>query len=211
MCILPRKENPFDTEVKKAIISKNYITKVGELDELPAPSTVRDVLDKLFAICRNRDFRLILVEDFGDYKIFIQIPGTKSACDFFVWRAILKDNTFIDIKIPTHDDLGKMYLELKEISPNVEEYLINAVIRLLRDRMSINEIMERYFRNEPSHIKLRIMKFLATLKWIGLQEDTNYPPPSKLGSKFTLAVYALLEAGFNLKDIRRLLKWGKIK
>jgi len=48
---------------------------------------------------------------------------------------------------------------------------------------------------------------LATLKWIALQEDINYPP-KKMGSKYALAVYALLEVGFTMKEVRRVIKFS---
>jgi hydrogenase maturation factor len=52
-----------------------------------------------------------------------------------------------------------------------------------------------------------LRKFLATLKWVGLQEDVNYPPPDYLGSKMTLAVYVLLEAGFDISEIRKIIRF----
>ena len=108
--------------------------------------------------------------------------------------------------MPTHDDLGKIFLNLKRCSSNVNKHLINAVINLLRDRMSVEDIVKRYFNNEPENIQGEIKKFLATLKWLGLQEDTNYPPPN-LGSKYPLAIYALLEVGIPLSKIRKVLRY----
>ena len=139
--------------------------------------------------------------------MFIQVPDGKSECDFLVWRAIFSDGE-LDVKIPTHDDLGTMFLNCKKLSPNVDEYLINATIRLIRDRKSVECIIDKYFREENEQVKKEVKKFLCTLKWIGLQEDVNYPPPKNLGSKYTLAVYALLEAGFKLSDLRRVLRFG---
>jgi hypothetical protein len=122
-----------------------------------------------------------------------------------VWRYSL--NLSPQVKIPTHDDLGKMFVELKRKHIVIDEYLINATIELLRDRWSINDIINHYFNALSDDLKFEIKKFLATLKWIGLQEDTNYPPPRYLGSKMTLAVYALLEIGFKLSDLRRVIRF----
>ena len=58
--------------------------------------------------------------------------------------------------------------------------------------------------------KLEVMKFLSTLKWIALEEDTNYPPPKYLGSKYALAVYALSEVGFSMSEIRKTIKFKSI-
>ncbi|MCS7130727.1 MAG: hypothetical protein NZ872_04840 [Archaeoglobaceae archaeon] len=55
-------------------------------------------------------------------------------------------------------------------------------------------------------LKREVFIFLSTLKWIALQEDVNYPPPY-LGSKYTLAVYILLDRGFEMRDVRRMLKF----
>lgn len=58
-------------------------------------------------------------------------------------------------------------------------------------------------------LKIEIGKFLATLKWIVLQEDINYPTKEKkMGSKYALAVYALLEVGFTMKEVRRVIKFS---
>jgi len=100
-----------------------------------------------------------------------------------------------------------MFVELKRKHSTIDEYLINATIKLLRDRWSIDSIINYYFNALSDDLKIEIRKFLATLKWIGLQEDTNYPPPNYLGSKMTLAVYALLEAGFSLSDLRRVIRF----
>lgn len=89
----------------------------------------------------------------------------------------------------------------------IEEHLINSVLRLVRDRCPVDKIMNHYFNDLLQEQALEVRKFLATLKWIALQEDVNYPPPKKLGSKFTLALYLLLEGGFDLKDIRRILRF----
>ena len=116
-----------------------------------------------------------IVKNFGDYKVLIQIPDGKSECDFYVWYAKFVNEKVIEYKVPSHDDLAKWYSKLKESSKEIDEYLINAVIRLIRDRLSVEEIVEKYFANLDKNIKLEISKFLSTLKWISLQEDTNYP------------------------------------
>lgn len=162
-------------------------------------------------ICSNRSERLIKVEEvrFKDkcYSIFIYIPGEKSECDFFV----LKYDENKEIKIPSHDNLAEMYNSLKNKSNIIEEYLINSVIRFLRDRKDEEEIIESYFSIIQEELKFEIKKFFATLKWISFQEDVNYPPPKKLGSKFILAVFALIESGFKIQEIRRILRFRSYK
>jgi hypothetical protein len=192
-------------EVLKALNEKRYINGVGIIDRLPPPEDVKSELDAKFGICRDRSPRLILVERIDEYMVLIAIPDGKSGCDFRVWRYSL--NLSPQVKIPTHDDLGKMFAELKRKHIVIDEYLINATIKLLRDRWSINDIINHYFNALSDDLKFEIKKFLATLKWIGLQEDANYPPPRYLGSKMTLAVYALLEIGFKLSDLRRVIRF----
>lgn len=194
------------SKVQEIIESGSVILATNIIDELPPREKVRDVLSKPPFEIINREFRVILVEDLGDYKVYIQIPGKKDEYDFFVWRGIFKEDRLIDLKIPTHDDLGKMFLNLKQRSPILDEYLINATIRFIRDRMSIEKIIKRYFSKCSDSIILELKKFLATLKWIALQEDVNYPPPN-LGSLYTLSVYALLEIFGDLKVIRKVIRW----
>jgi hypothetical protein len=175
------------------------------IDKLPPPENVRDELDAKLGVCRDRSPRLILVERIDEYIVLIAIPDGKSECDFRVWR--YSPNLIPQAKIPTHDDLGKMFVELKRKHSTIDEYLINATIKLLRDRWSIDSIISHYFNALSDDLKFEIRMFLATLKWIGLQEDANYPFPKYLGSKMALAVYALLEAGFSLSEIRRVIRF----
>jgi len=198
--------------VRKAISEKRYLdgTKVI-VDPLPSPNDVRDILERHFKVQSDRSFRVILVEDYGDYKVFIQIPDGKSEYDFYVWRALFENGKPVDVKVPTHDDLATFYTQLKSKSEDLEEYLINAVIKLIHPsyRWGIPRITSRYFSNLDEELNRDVEKFLATLKWIALQEDANYPPRKrKMGSKYTLAVYALLEAGFTMSDIRRVIRFG---
>ena len=194
-----------ESEVLKALNEKRYINGVGIIDGLPPPENVKSELDAKLGICRDRSPRLILVEKIEDYMVLIAVPDGKTGCDFRVWR--YSPNLTPKVKIPTHDDLGKMFAELKRKHSTIDEYLINATIKLLRDRWSINDIVNQYFNALSEDLKIEIKKFLATLMWIGLQEDTNYPPPDYLGSKMTLAVYALLEVGFKLSDLRRVIRF----
>ncbi|MEM4444990.1 MAG: hypothetical protein QXJ21_06575 [Thermofilum sp.] len=150
---------------------------------------------------------MILVEDFSDYKVFIQTPDGKSLCDFYVWYAKFDSGRLIEVKVPTHDDLARWYNQLKSLAYELDEYLINAVFRVIRDREAVEVVVDRYFRELSEENRLNVMKFLSTLKWIALEEDTNYPPPNRMGSKYTLAVYALLEAGFAMNEIRRVIKF----
>lgn len=174
---------------------------------LPPPEKVREIFEKEFNVASDRTFRIILVEDFKDYIVFLQIPNGKSKYDFNVWYAKYKKNELEEISIPTHDYLGNWYRELKEKSEIIEEYLINAILRSIRDREPVLEVVNKFFRSLKDPLKIEIRKFLCTLKWIALQEDINYPPPKYMGSKYTLAVYALLEAGFELKDLRRIIRF----
>jgi hypothetical protein len=203
----------YESAVINAISKGSYENGVGIIvDPLPHPNDVRHVMEEKFKVYSNRKLRVILVEDFGDYKVFIQIiPNGKSKYDFYVWRASFKNGKLEDLKVPTHDELGKRYNELKKIkNKEIEEYLINAVIKLIHAnyRWGIPKIISRYFSNLEEGLKREVEKFLATLKWIALQEDANYPPKEKkMGSKYTLAVYVLLEAGFSMSEIRRVIKF----
>ncbi|MEM1873456.1 MAG: hypothetical protein QXF57_02555 [Acidilobaceae archaeon] len=165
------------------------------------------MLDERFKICSDRTFRVILVEDFDDYKVFIQIPDGKSPCDFYVWYARFSSGQLIEIKVPTHDDLARWYIQLRDLTHELREHLINAVLRVIRDREAVKDVVDRYFRELNAKTRLSVTEFLSTLKWIALEEDTNYPPPNLMGSKYTLAVYALLEAGFTMSEIRRVIKF----
>lgn len=191
-----------------AVSSGNFINGLNLFTQaLPQPINVRQSLEQLFSICSNRKFRAVLVEDYMDYKVFIQIPNTKSGCDFYVWYAKLSDGQLIELKVPTHDDLAGWYIRLKNLSEELKEFLINAVLGLIGDKESVRGVVEKYFKNLSVELKVGLSKFLSTLKWISLEEDTNYPPPERIGSKYTLAVYALLEAGFSMSEIRRIIRF----
>lgn len=170
---------------------------------------VREMLAELFKIGKDNTFRVIKVEEIGNYTVYIQVPGSKSSYDFFVWRAIFDKNN-IDIKIPSHDDLGKMYLYLKNLSPLLDEHLINAVLRFIRDRKPLEEVIQRYFKelSNDRHIIDEVKKFLLTLKWIALQEDANYPPPH-LGSLYAFSVFAVLEVTKDLSSVRKIIRFKK--
>jgi hypothetical protein len=155
----------------------------------------------------DRDFRVLKVEDLGDYKVFIQIPGEKTEYDFLVWRVLFKDNEPVDLKIPSHDDLGKMYLNLKKKHDAFKEELLNATIKFIRDRWSLNSVINKYFPNLEEELISELKRFLLTLKWIAVQEDANYPPPN-LGSIYSLSVYAILEITGDLSTIRKIIKFG---
>lgn len=199
----------YENSVKASILNREYIDRTADVSkDLPPQEITYKVLESLLKICSDRSFRVILVEDLDEcYKVFIQIPDGKSSCDFRVWRATFHDGQLADLKVPSHDDLGKTFRNLKDSSKNVDEHLINAVMKLIRDRWSVDRVLERYFSQERGDVVKEIKRFLATLKWIALQEDVNYPPPKKLGSRYTLAVYALLEAGFSLSEVRRIIRF----
>ena len=114
--------------------------------------------------------------------------------------------------MPTHDDLATLYMQLKSKSKEIEEHLINAVIKLIHAnyRWGVPRIIAYYFSNIDESLRREVEKFLTTLKWIALQEDANYPPKEgKIGSKYTLAVYVLLEAGFTINEIMHIIKFRK--
>lgn len=192
-------------EVRKAIQNNQVDEAVGKMDPMPQRELVRDELMKQPFNILDRRFRVIEVEDLGNYKVYIQIPGEKSDYDFFVWRAIFY-NSGIDLRIPTHDDLGKMYLGLKSSDPRLNEYLLNAVLRFIRDRRPLDEIVKQYFNSLQGNLLNDLKKFLLTLKWIALQEDANYPPP-QLGSLYALSVYAILEITGDLSAVRKIIRF----
>ncbi|MEM3864601.1 MAG: hypothetical protein QW724_02260 [Nitrososphaerota archaeon] len=211
MRVLPRRQARWESyynQVEETIHMGSFINGVSiSPQKLPPSQTTRQELDKVFKICSNRDFRVILVEDIDDYKVFIQIPDGKSECDFYVWYAKFASGKLVEVKVPTHDDLATWYNQLKGLAYELNEYLINAILRLVRDREAVKDIVEKYFGRLRKEHKIDVTKFLSTLKWISLEEDTNYPPPKMMGSKYTLALYALLEAGFNMSEIRRVIKF----
>jgi hypothetical protein len=184
----------------------NYENFIGVVQDLPKPEEVRDFLQETLQITNKDYHRLILVEEIGDYKLFVEITqeAMKGDYDFIIWRFSPTYNPII--KRPSHNDIAEVFLGLRTMHPDIEEYLINACFRLLRDRLSVENVMNRYFEKLTKELKNELEKFLHTLKWIGLQEDANYPPP-KLGSKMVLAVLALIEAGFEPKDIRRVIRF----
>ncbi len=196
----------YGNEVRSKIISNEFIEAVGIFDPIPKRKCIRVKLARPPINIKNRQFRIIKVEDLEDYEVFIQIPGEKSEYDFFVWRAVYDDGNLQDLKIPSHDDLGRMYLNLKAEHDLIEEYLINATLRFIRDRQPIKTIITRYFSELNQHLIKRIKEFLLTLKWIAIQEDANYPPPN-LGSIYSLSVYAILEVTNDLKSIRRIIRF----
>jgi len=201
---LSRKSEEF---VRNSILSGNIVNAIGILDPIPPRKDIRKTLSEPPIKILDRSPRVIIVEDLENYKIYIQIPGDKSEYDFFVWRAIFdQSGNIVDLKIPTHDDLGKMYLDLKRRSSILDEYLINATLRFIRDRWPLNKVLNNYFSELSIDLVNEVKKFLLTLKWIAIQEDANYPPP-KLGSLYALSVYAILEVVGDLSAIRRIIRF----
>lgn len=190
----------------EAIKNNQVINAIGKMDPMPERASVRKELEKQPFNILDRQFRVIKVEDLGDYKVYIQIPGEKSEYDFFVWRAIFDGDNVKELKIPTHDDLGRMYLKLKRSDPALEEYLIDAVLRFIRDRQTLNSVVYHYFKDLKINLLNEVKKFLLTLKWIALQEDANYPPP-QLGSLYALSVYAILEVTGDLSAVRKIIRF----
>jgi len=204
--------------VKDSIISGNVINAIGIFDPIPPRKAVRTNLSKPpIDIFKNRT-KVIFVEDIGNYRVYIWVPPEdkskyKSEYDFIVWRAIFDQSGEItDLKIPTHDDLGKMYLNLRKKNNILNEYLINATIRFIRDRWPIERVLNNYFSELLIDTELvnEIKKFLLTLKWIAIQEDANYPPPH-LGSLYTLSIFAILEIVEDLSAIRKVIRFKCFK
>lgn len=195
------------SQVLDLIKQKNYTSIPDEVsDFMPESELAREHLDTLARICSERVLpRLIEVERVDDYRVFICIPGQKSKCDFVTWRYC--PNMEPQLKIPTHDDLGREFIRLKKLHHTIDRYLVEAIKALIRERRSIKDALTNYFSDIPDQHLLEIKKFLVTLKWISLQEDVNYPPPRYLGSKYALAIYVLLEGGFELKDVRKIIRF----
>jgi len=99
-----------------------------------------------------------------------------------------------------------MYLDLKKMSSILDEHLINATLRFIRDRWPLNRVLNSYFSTLSTDLINEVKKFLLTLKWIAIQEDANYPSP-KLGSLYALSVYAILEVVGDLSAIRRIIRF----
>jgi len=194
-------------DVENIIKQGKFINKVGVVNQLPLPQNARSELDEKFSICRDRSPRIILVEKLGDYMVFIAVPGKKSPCDFTVWRYYPGARDEEPLIIPSHDYLGRKFTELKKKDELINEYLINATIRLVRDRLNTSEILKKYFAGLSDYLKEEVEKFLLTLKWVALQEDVNYPPPRYLGSKMILSIFALLEVGFKSTELRRVIRF----
>jgi len=206
MLVMARSRKQPNPEVLRLIQDGKYQKHIGIVKELPEPKEVRAFLEEKLQITNKSERRLILVEEVDKYRVFIEITqeAKKSDYDFIVWRYSPAVQPIV--KKPSHNDLADTFLKLKTKDQSIEEYLINASFRLLRDRMSVENVMKRYFIGLSEELRKDLQKFLYTLKWIGLQEDANYPPP-KLGSKMTLAVLALIEVGFKPNDIRRIIRF----
>jgi len=101
-------------QVRRKIVEGEAIYATGIFDPIPPRGQIRSILAKPPINILDRTFRVINVEDLGDYKVFIQIPGEKTDYDFFVWRALFENNDLADLRIPSHADLDKMYLNLKK-------------------------------------------------------------------------------------------------
>lgn len=168
--------------------------------DLPAGQDALNWIENRFQIRTNRNFRVILVEDLLDYKVFIQTPNGKSAGDFNVWYAFFENGRISDIGLPKHDYMFAWYKRIKQN----EGRILHAVEMLIKYREAPEKIVLKF----DSRIREDLLKFLATLKWICLQEDVNYPPPYNMGSNYTLAAYVLLDYGFEPSEIRKLLRFS---
>ena len=108
------REEKFKPEIIKIICNKKYENGISSSQgRLPPASDVRCWLEEKFAITTNRNFRVILVEDIGDYRVFIQVPDGKSESDFNVWYAIFQNDKLSDVSFPKHDYMFKWYYRNK--------------------------------------------------------------------------------------------------
>ncbi len=109
-------EEKHQETVREILNSNKFIDGLDSSPrKLPPASNTRNELEKLFKICSDRNFRVVLVEDLRDYKIFIQIPNSESECSFYIWCANFKNGGCIsELDVPTHDDLIMWYTKFKE-------------------------------------------------------------------------------------------------
>jgi hypothetical protein len=149
---------------------------MGSIDRLPPPEEVRSEPDAKLGVCRDRPPGPILVEEIDDHVVLIAVPDGKTERDFRVWRSSpdLKPRA----KIPTHDDLGKTFAELKGKRGVVDEHLVNAILEILRDRWSVGSVIDHHFSTLSNDLKTGVKRFLATLRWVGLQEAPATHPRS---------------------------------
>ena len=63
----------YKTKVYEIISQNRYENGIGKIvGSLPTPDKVREEMEKHFKVSTKRNsIRIILVEDFGDYKIFL--------------------------------------------------------------------------------------------------------------------------------------------
>lgn len=206
--MVSKREKKFYDKILSAISKKKYVVdKTFSADKkIPPPENTREEFEKVYHIHTDRSFRIFVVEEIKNYWILLQIPDGKTGYDFNIWYLKWNNNEIGELKIPSYDLLGEWYNKLKEKSGEIKEYLINAIFKSIRDREPVETTVEFFFNKLSKELQIEIKQFLCTLKWVALQEDANYPPP-KMGSKYPLAIYALLEAGFDLKEIRRIIRF----
>jgi hypothetical protein len=194
------REERFKPQIEKCIIDKQFEDgRTFAKRDMPLGEDAARWLEDNFKIKTDRKFRIILVEDFAEYKVFIQVPNGKSDYDFDVWYAKFTNGKLSEVSFPKHDYMFDWFRKIRETGEDV----LAAVERMIRNRERPESIASR-FRTE---IGEELHKFLATLKWICLQEEVNYPPPTNMGSKYTLAAYVLLNYGFEPFELRRLLRF----
>ena len=191
----------------------------------------RTILNKLLSICRRKDtkiFRVIKVEDLDDFQVLIQIPDSKQAkgikredlsklgveegspkdviCDYNVWFVTRDKEGRIRVVLPTHDFMFNWYKKLKAKVKEISLYRI--IEKMIRERINHDQLISGLSTKiKDMELLKELQRFLATLKWIILEEDVNYAPPKYMGSTFTLAAYALLEMGFSSQEIRRIVRF----
>jgi hypothetical protein len=146
------------------------------MNRLPPPEGVRNEPDAKLGVCRDRSPGLILVEEIDDHVVLIAVPDGNTERDFRVRR--FSPDLKPQAKIPTHDDIGKTFAELKGRHGVIDEHLINAILEILRDRWGVDSVIGHHFSALSNDLKTGVRRFPATLKWVGLQEAPTTHPRS---------------------------------
>ena len=232
---MSKKEREAKIECYKRMIIRAYCsnTLIDKSEEtrnfMPPPKEALKSLHNKFSLCgpcHKRPFRVFIVEKINNYRVLIQIPDgkepkwsknecesiknslnlkiscTELSCDFNVWM-YEEGNIEETLKLPKHEDMFDWFNKLAKVLEN--KVIYNMVKELILKRRNYTEIISKYCARIPSRFCENAEKFLATLKWIALQEDVNYGIGG-MGSKYTLAAYVLLNEGFTAAELRRVLR-----
>jgi hypothetical protein len=78
-----KKQTDPKAEIVLTLVEKgNYEKLIGVVQDLPKPEDVRDFLQETLQITNKDHYRLILVEEIGDYKLFIEITQEAMKGDY---------------------------------------------------------------------------------------------------------------------------------